>query len=100
MVSDAYNNDVEYEIKYVDNVGDPYIIPVVEIGMYMNLFFTLKRTILNDIQKICTLEMINTNQPIDVDALLAINPRELFIKGRLEKESFIRDRFNEPTEAS
>lgn len=98
ILSDADNHDVTYPIVYTDGVGDNYITPVVEIGMYMNLFFTLKRTICNSILVICSDDILSTNQAVDVDALLAINPRELFITGRLEGENVIKARaIVEPT---
>lgn len=88
-LSDADNNDVVYDIMYNDGVGDPYILPIVEIGMYMNMFFTLKRTIGNSIYAVCSMEKINTNQEINVDNLLDIHPRELFTSARYEQEQEI-----------
>ena len=93
ILSDADNNDVSYPITYDDNgVGNFYITPIVEIGMYMNLFFTLKRTICNAINAVCSIEKLNTNVPVDIDILEAINPREIFIAGRAEGEEAIKNR--------
>ena len=72
-----------------NNVGDPYITPVVDIGKYMNMFFTLKRTIGNSIYALCSMDKINSNQEINIDDLLSINPRELFMTGRYEQEQEI-----------
>ena len=99
ILSDADNNDVTYEIVYdANNVGDPYIIPVVDIGKYMNMFFTLKRIIGNSIYAVCSMDKINSNQEINIDDLLSINPRELFITGRYEQEQEIVNKEETVTE--
>ena len=80
-LSDANNNDVVYNITYTKGIGDQYILPVVELGLYMNLFFTLKRTINNKILLVCSEDKLNSNAPINVDDLLAIEPAKEFEEG-------------------
>lgn len=85
-LSDADNNDVVYEIKYTNGVGDFYILPVVEIGSYEGLFFELKRTIRNELMEICNDNMLSSNTSIDVDALYSFDPVSLFNSRRAAYE--------------
>lgn len=67
-VSDAFNNDVEYEFDY--NVDKPeYILPVIEIAIYISAYFNVKRIIRNKINSYLdtSLEEINLDELYELD---------------------------------
>lgn len=88
-LSDADNRDVTYPITYNKTVGNPYITPVVELGMYINLFFNIKRNITNTLISIYSEKKVLDGDVIDVDVLIAIKPIELYQAGRAEGEKAI-----------
>jgi hypothetical protein len=89
-LSDADNRDVTYPIVYTNKVGDPYILPVVELGLYINLFFGIKRNITNSILAVYNEQKVNDGEEIDVDALLSIKPSEIYKAAIAEGEKSIR----------
>ena len=67
-VSDAFNNDVEYEFDY--DVDKPeYILPVIEIAIYISAYFNVKRIIRNKINSYLdtSLEEINLDELYELD---------------------------------
>lgn len=68
IVSDAFNNDVEYEFDY-DAVKPEYILPVIEIAIYISTYFNVKRIIRNKINSYLdtSLEEINLDELYELD---------------------------------
>lgn len=67
-VSDAFNNDVEYEFDYDINKPE-YILPVIEIAIYISAYFNVKRIIRNKINSYLdtSLEEINLDELYELD---------------------------------
>lgn len=68
IVSDAFNNDIEYEFDY-DAVKPEYILPVIEIAIYISTYFNVKRIIRNKINSYLdtSLEEINLDELYELD---------------------------------
>ena len=68
IVSDAFNNDVEYEFDYDINKPE-YILPVIEIAIYISAYFNVKRIIRNKINSYLdtSLEEINLDELYELD---------------------------------
>lgn len=68
IVSDAFNNDVEYELDYDVNKPE-YILPVIEIAIYISAYFNVKRIIRNKINSYLdtSLEEINLDELYELD---------------------------------
>lgn len=68
IVSDAFNNDIEYEFDY-DTVKPEYILPVIEIATYISAYFNVKRIIRNKINSYLdtSLEEINLDELYELD---------------------------------
>lgn len=68
IVSDAFNNDIEYEFDY-DTVKPEYILPVIEIAIYISTYFNVKRIIRNKINSYLdtSLEEINLDELYELD---------------------------------
>lgn len=68
IVSDAFNNDVEYEFDYDINKPE-YILPVIEIAIYISTYFNVKRIIRNKINSYLdtSLEEINLDELYELD---------------------------------
>ena len=68
IVSDAFNNDVEYEFDYDVNKPE-YILPVIEIAIYISAYFNVKRIIRNKINSYLdtSLEEINLDELYELD---------------------------------
>lgn len=68
IVSDAFNNDIEYEFDY-DTVKPEYILPVIEIAIYISAYFNVKRIIRNKINSYLdtSLEEINLDELYELD---------------------------------
>lgn len=67
-VSDAFNNDIEYEFDYDVNKPE-YILPVIEIAIYISAYFNVKRIIRNKINSYLdtSLEEINLDELYELD---------------------------------
>lgn len=67
-VSDAFNNDIEYEFDYDVNKPE-YILPVIEIAIYISTYFNVKRIIRNKINSYLdtSLEEINLDELYELD---------------------------------
>ncbi len=66
VLSDAFNNDVEYNFDY-ESENPIYILPIVEIAKYIATYFTAKRLIRNRINSYLTKETINLDELLDID---------------------------------
>lgn len=68
IVSDAFNNDIEYEFDYDVNKPE-YILPVIEIAIYISAYFNVKRIIRNKINSYLdtSLEEINLDELYELD---------------------------------
>lgn len=68
IVSDAFNNDIEYEFDY-DADKPEYILPVIEIAIYISTYFNVKRIIRNKINSYLdtSLEEINLDELYELD---------------------------------